>query len=188
MKTNNEYNRRKFQFKHEFSVNSNTIRAIFLRGIRKMHHHLNFIRHMSGIIYKIPANGTQTVFTKRVFILDFRSRNASAVSRMSAIRTILYSSLFVYAGRRDTEECQINTGWNISAVGFCDPGIYVPFEEWIFTCFLCCSDIFLRGAAGCCTDGTPIMFWNPVRQVFFFVINNKKGVTRNTTRNIYFSL
>lgn len=105
----------------------------------------------------------ERIYQKRIHIRFSISHRQPAVSRMSPIRSILYSSLPAYARRHDTEECQINTGWNISAVGFCDPGIFVPFEGWIFGCFLCCSVIFSRGPAVCCTGGTPIMFWNPVR-------------------------
>lgn len=136
------------------------------RRIHKMQRCLNFIRHMSRIIYEnayLIRAALERIYQKRIHIRFSISHRQPAVSRMSPIRSILYSSLPAYARRHDTEECQINTGWNISAVGFCDPGIFVPFEGWIFGCFLCCSVIFSRGPAVCCTGGTPIMFWNPVR-------------------------
>lgn len=87
--------------------------------------------------------------------------------------TDTFNTLFEWARerRRDTEECQINTGWNISPVGFCDPGIYVPFKRWIFVWFSCCSGIFSCGAPGCCTGETQTMFWNLVRiESFFFIL------------------
>lgn len=135
---------------------------------------------MSDIIYsgvgdpgqRYTPSTLERIYQKRIHIRFPSSQCQPAVSRMSPIHSILYSSELENA-RRDTEECQINTGWNISPVALCDPGTYVPFKRWIFVWFSCCSAIFLRGVPVCCTDGTLTMFWNPVGTFicFFFSCN-----------------
>lgn len=129
MKTNNEYNRRKFEFKHEFSVNSNTIRAIFLRGIRKMHHHLNFIRHMSGIIYKSRWSRERyldRIYQKGIHIGFSISQRLGCIENVSDTYDTLFESIRVRRSPRHGRvsnkyrlkyiSCRILWSWYIRAI------------------------------------------------------------------------
>lgn len=125
-------------------------------------------------MFRDPGTNVRTVHAcdcrqfhqKRIHIRFPSSQCQTAVSRMSPIHSILYSSLFESA--RDTQLCRINKGWNISSVSSCDPVLYVPYKRWIFVWFSFYSVIFSLGRPGCCIGGTMTMFWNPVRLFCYF--------------------